>query len=286
MPQPNIIPHPIGWSILYLARNDRTTFEVLYWSSIVVLVLFTLGIGTRITGVLTWVVVVSFLANPAASFDGDYLLGILAFYLMLGHLFTGLWNGKREPLGMIFGPCDQMIFSRGKEAPRLSYSANFMMRMLQIHFAIIMVASGLHKLQIADWWAGVAFWYPLHPPFQTTPESLQREAMSASTSLFFLSAAAYIALAWQLTLPFFAWRSGRVWRVLLLGGATVGWAGALFLFKLPLFGPFIVIGCLSYLRPEEWSAVAEAAQWLIGKPAASAKPAAVKVAVAADGIKK
>ncbi len=117
----------------------------------------------RLTGILTWLVVVSFLANPATSYEADYLLGILAFYLMLGHLFT--WaNGTAIcspfPRRRVLGPCDQMIFcsppgcSRQGE-PRLSNAANFMMRLLQIHFAIIIVTSALHKLQIADWWAGL-----------------------------------------------------------------------------------------------------------------------------------
>jgi hypothetical protein len=283
----NLAPAPIGWSMLYLAGNDDQMFHVLYWASIVVLVLFTLGIGTRVTGVLTWIVVVSFLANPATSYEGDYLLGILAFYLMLGHLFTGLWNGNRSFLGIVFGPCDQMVFSCAKGEPRLSYAANFMMRMLQIHLAIIMVTSGLHKLQISDWWAGVALWYPLHPPFQTTAESLQREAGSAATTLFFLSAIQYAVLAWQLAFPFFAWRSGPTWRALLLGGAALGWVGSTWLFKLPLFGPFVFMACASFLRPEEWATAAKRVQWLVGSSAEKARPAAsTKVAVAVESIKK
>ncbi len=258
LPEPSIAPAPIGWSVLYLAGNSDQAFQILYWASIVVLVLFTLGIGTRVTGVLTWIIVVSFLANPAISYDADYLLGILAFHLMLGHLFTGVWNGNRSFLGLVFGPCDQMIFSRPGGEPRVSIAANFMMRLLQVHFAIIIVTSALHKLQIADWWAGVALWYPLHPPFQTTAEGLKGEAANASVTLFLLSAMEYAVLAWQLGFPFFAWRSGRRWRVLLFGGAAIGWAGSLLLYKLPLFGPFVFIACLSYLLPEEWAALATA----------------------------
>jgi hypothetical protein len=290
LPQPSIAPAPIGWSMLYLAGTSDQAFQVLYWASLVVLVLFTLGIGARVTGILTWIVVVSFLANPATSYEADYLLGILAFYLMLGHLFSGVWNGNRSFLGMVFGPCDQMVFARAKGEPRVSYAANFMMRLLQIHFAIIMLTSALHKLQLAEWWAGVALWYPLHPPFQQTAESLQREAANAPTVLFILSILGYAVLAWQLAFPFFAWRSGRVWRGLLLGGAALGWAGSSLLFKLPLFGPFVLIACLSFLRPEDWAALAKRVQWLIGSAAEKAKPAeparTVSAAVAKESIKK
>ena len=148
LPQPSIAPAPIGWSMVYLAGDSDQAFQILYWASIVVLVLFTLGIGTRITGVLAWIVVVSFLANPATSYEADYLLGILAFYLMLGHLFTGVWNGNRSFLGLVFGPCDQMIFARAGGELRVSIAANFMMRLLQIHVAIIILTSGV--AQAAD----------------------------------------------------------------------------------------------------------------------------------------
>src|SRR2546422_717370 len=44
-------PQPINWSIFYWADSNATLLHVLYWTSIVVLVLFTLGVCTRITSV-------------------------------------------------------------------------------------------------------------------------------------------------------------------------------------------------------------------------------------------
>jgi hypothetical protein len=255
--QQNLAPAPIGWSILYLAGENAPAFQALYWSSLAVLLLFTLGVATRLTSVLTWIIVVSFLANPATSYEGDYLLGILAFYLMLGHLLVGQWSGNLSLAERIFGARDDFVFARwlfptsAVERPA-SHGAQLMMRLLQIHFAIVILTSALHKLQIADWWAGVALWYPLHPTFSTTLESLRREAPNAGFTLFYLSLAQYVVLAWQLAFPLFAWRAGW-WRILLLGGAAIGWLGTFFLFKLPLFGPFVMLGCLSFLRPEEWA---------------------------------
>ena len=201
-------------------------------------------------------VVVSFLANPATLYDGDYLLVVLAFYLMIGHLLVGQWNGNLSLTERIVGSRHDFLFARwlfpSTEPRPLSYGANFMMRLFQIHFALIIVTSALHKLQMSDWWTGIALWYPLHPTFKTSLESLQREAPNASFTLFYLSLAQYLVLAWQLAFPAFAWRTGW-WRGLLLGGAVIGWLGAFFLFRLPLFGPFVFLGCLSFLRPEEWA---------------------------------
>ncbi len=252
---------PIGWSILYLANGNPAAFEAIYWGSIAVLLLFTLGVATRVTGVATWVIVVSFLYNPAASYEGDYMLAILAFYLMLGHLFAGFWNGDLSLAEKFLGSKRDFVFANvafGPEAdlPAPSMSANWMMRMMQIHFVIIMLANGLNKLQISDWWAGVAFWYPLHPPIQVTIDSIMRERPTAVSTLFWLSLLQYAAIAWQIGFPTFAWKPG--WpRAVLLGGAAVYWLGMAFMFRLPLFGPFVMIGCLSFLRPEEWAAVAD-----------------------------
>jgi hypothetical protein len=265
--QPDLAPVPIGWSILYLAGDSPERLQAVYWGSICVLALFTLGVATRITGVLTWVVVVSFVANPASSYEADYLLAILAFYLMIAYLLTGLRNGNLSITERILGSSGHILFLRPGGA-RPSCAANFVLRLMQIHLAMILVTSGLHKLQLADWWAGVAFWYPMHPPFQTTAESLRREMPNREATLFFLSLAEYLVLAWQIGFPLFAWRTGW-WRVLLLGGAAIGWLGVVLIYRLPLFGPFVFIGCLSFLRPEEWAWLGTHADAVVGRRAAA-----------------
>jgi hypothetical protein len=112
------------------------------------------------------------------------------------------------------------------------------------------LAGALHKLQAGDWWAGVAFWYPLHPPLETTPETIRAQAAHATAYLILLSLAQYAVLAWQLAFPVFAWR--RSWRPVLLAGALAGWAGSVFVYRQPLIGPVLLVGCLSYLTPAEW----------------------------------
>ena len=268
-------PVPIGWSIFYLAGSNRGLFDALYWGSLAIVGLFTLGLATCITGILTWVVVVSFLANPASSYDADFLLGIFAFYLMIGYALLGFWSGHLSPLEYVLGPNDAFVLrrwlgERRVRAASLSYAANVTLRLVQIHFAIIVITSGLHKLQMADWWAGVALWYPLHPPLQTTADQLMQERGTATVTLWFLSLIQYIALAWQITFPAFAWRGGR-WRVVLIGGAVLGWLGCFFVLGLPLFGPIYLIGCLSYLSADEWQRTAGRFGSRFG--ASAAKPA-------------
>jgi hypothetical protein len=270
---PDTVPAPIGWSALYLCRFNPALVHVLYWGSVAGLVLFTLGVATRLTSVLTWVAVVSFTANPALSYDADPLLGLLAFYLMVGYVLYGLWGGGRSPRERLLGPADTFLFARrGEGGRRPSYAANLAVRLLQVHFAIVLVVGGLHKLQVGDWWSGVALWYPLHPPFTTTAESIRAYRGGARFYLQMLSLVSYGVLAWQIGFPFFAWR--RRWRPVLLGGAALGWLGSAFVHRLPLFGPVLAIGCLSYLTPAEWQAVTGRLGGLFRRPGAARQPEA------------
>jgi len=250
-------PSPIGWSLFFIAGNQPALLTAFFWGGIVILVSFTAGLWPRITGTLSWLFVVSFLANPVTGGEADQLFAFFAFYLVLGYLLLGQWHGARTWLGRLVGP-DRVWPLRALPASGTpageggqSYAANLAVRLLQVHFAIVVVIGGLQKLQSGDWWSGVAFWYPLHPPFETMPERIQAEAASATSTLFWLSLAQYIYLGWELAFPFFAWR--KRWRPLLLGGAVIGWIGPLAIYRAPLFGPAYLFGCLAYLTPEEWS---------------------------------
>jgi hypothetical protein len=276
-----------GWSILYLFGSSPAWVNAVYWGSMILFLLFAMGLWTRITSVLTWLVVGSFIANPVTRLEAEPLLVVLAFYLMIGYLLQGQWNrdvswperilglGYRvSGMGWRYATADthSPIPDTRDPTPSPSVAANLAIRLLQVHFAIIIVISGLHKLQVGDWWSGVAFWYPLHPPYETTAASLETESLHASREFFFLSLAQYALLAWQLGFPLFAWR--RSWRWLLLGGVIVGWIGCLAIYKQPLFGPIYCIAALSYLTPDEWlwisDKVRNAASWIRGREAVTA----------------
>ena len=216
-----------SWSVLYLCWGSPLLLNAVYWLAVAVVVLFTLGLWTRVTGVLTYVVAVSFTANPAMAYDADPLLVLLAFYLMVGYLLFGQGRSGQSLVARLLGPKETWLFRRSPsadgETPPASAAANLAVRLLQVHFAIVMTASALHKLQVQEWWSGVAAWFYLHPPFHTTPEDVRGLAPYAESYLPILSAASYAALAWQLAFPVFAWR--RRWRPLLLGGAVLGLAG-------------------------------------------------------------
>ncbi len=255
LPKEMLPPHLFGWS-LYLLSDNPFLPTAVYWGSIAVLVLFTLGVATRLTGLLTWVVVVSHTANPALAYDADPLLVMLAFYLMVGYLLLRQRDASQSLVTRLLGPSPLGLFDpqiwTEKPRPR-SVGANLALRLFQINFAIAMVASALHKLQVKEWWNGQVPWFYLNRPFQTTPEQVQAYKIGAEDYLIYFSLATYLALAWQLFFPLFAWR--RSLRFILLGGGVLSWIAYSFFLPLPLIGPIFMIGCLGFLTPAEWLSV-------------------------------
>jgi hypothetical protein len=249
---PDLPPHLFSWSLTYLCGTNAALLAGVYWLSVAAILLFTLGLATRLTGVLTWVAVVSFTANPALYYDAEPLLLMLAFYLMLGYLLLGQWRPGQSLVNRLLGSKETWLFGRAAAPANASVGANLALRLFQAHFAMAMVASGLHKLQIREWWSGLAPWFYLNPPFATTDQQVKSYAADAGTFLTLFSLSAYVVLGWQLGFPAFAWRRSRAARAVLLGGATLAWVATTFFVPLPLFGPIMVVACLGYLTPAEW----------------------------------
>lgn len=235
-------PNLTGWSPLFIAATD-TLLTVLYAGSIAAVALFTLGIATRLTGVLTWLAAVAFTTNPASSFGGDALLLIFSLYLMLGYLFLGLRSSERSISTWLgnWGPRTQL------DAPP-SVAAGTVLRLMQVHVAIMLITSGLHKLQIGAWWAGVPLWFPLHPAFETTLSNLNFNSPNAY--MVWLSLGAYAILAWQISFPFVAWRPSFRWVV--LSGGLIAAIGCPLVYGLPLFGGLTLVGCLAFVQGSEY----------------------------------
>lgn len=245
-----------SWSLLYLVANNLGALHAVYWGSVAVLVLFTLGLFTRITAVLTWLIVVSFTANPLIEVDTDVFFRLIAFYLMIGYLLID-WLRTDLPLWeRVVTPFQHSVVAmfKGEESTPRSSAATVALRLLQVHFALAVVMMGLHKLQVAEWWGGFTFWYPLHRPSQTTAEAISELRPRSEAYLMTISLMAYVVLAWQIFFPTFAWRGGLC-RWVLLGGAVLGGIGLIAIYPIPLLGETFALLCLTYLTDFEWFAL-------------------------------
>ncbi len=280
---------PMNWSVLYLCGDSSAAVQAVYWASVAVLVLFTLGAACRLTALLTWLIVASFTSNPAMYEPADQLLTMLAFYLMLGYLLLGQYRRSQSWAGRVLGPRDAFLFPwrSGSRKPdqdlRGSYAAHLALRLFQVHFALLVFTSGLQKLQFAEWWSGVALWFPLHPPLETSEEELRTIASQAPRYLFFLSLAGYCVLAWQLLFPMFAWRK-HGWRLVLLGGAVAGCVGGALIGDMSWSGPTFVVASLCYVAPTEWRQLARRLAGLSGLLDLTGQPASpVRLAAGSRG---
>src|SRR5206468_4127366 len=134
------LPKPITWSLLYLAGNSAGLLQLIYWLSIAAVALFTLGVGTRLTAPLAWVIVASFAANPAFDDEADALLLMLTFYLGVGYLLLGWDAGRLSWAERLLGPRDAFLLgglSRDPR-PRASVGANLACRLIQVHLAVLL----------------------------------------------------------------------------------------------------------------------------------------------------
>ena len=124
------------------------------------------------------------------------------------------------------------------------------MRLLQVHFAVVVVTSGLHKLQFGDWWAGLASGIPLHPPFETDCRGASARWPRGERLPVLRSARRIPDAGLADRLPAVRLAAALAAGVARRGRARLGRLGL----RLPAAAvrAGLSIGCLSYLTPAEW----------------------------------
>ncbi len=230
---------PFSWGQRLIPASPAL-LGVVYLAALINGILFTLGRATRLTAPFAWLTVIAFTWNPLLYDGANSVLAILLLYLAVGYI--GMHFGLN--LGSPSAP-----FSRRGEPAQPSVFANLALRLIQVHFAIIIFMSLLHKLQDAEWWAGDALWYSIYTPFETNVGDLLRQSGQRGGLLTMLSLATYLTLAWQLTYPIQP--ATRLGRWVMIGGSAIGWIWCDLVAKQPLFGPAILIASLAACRRDE-----------------------------------
>jgi hypothetical protein len=217
--------HPIF--SLWFHVTDPVGMAVTHAVVIGIMVLFTVGLWTRVTSVLTWLAAVSYIhRTQQVLFGMDTMMNILLFYLMIGDSGAALsvdriikrYRAVKLSLQRS-GTVDAATLAYLHQPP-YSVSAGFALRLLQVHFCFIYMAAGLSKLKGAAWWNHNAYWDTLvNPEFTLIHyswyESLVRTAVS-SRPVYALMAAGGIFVTFfaELGLPFLVWTRMRPWVVM------------------------------------------------------------------------
>jgi hypothetical protein len=142
------------WSIFYHVESPKWVW-VIHISILISMLLFTLGLWTRVTSVLTWLGSLMYIQRLQNSmlFGMDTMTNLGLFYLMIAPCGAALsldrWlkvRRERQRLGSKYVP----------QPPEPMVSATFATRLIQINFCIIYFAAGTSKLLGTSWWNGTA----------------------------------------------------------------------------------------------------------------------------------
>ena len=156
---------------LWFHIGDPTEMAVAHGAILFVMFLFTIGLFTRVTAVLTWLAAVSYIhRTQQVLFGMDTMMNILLLYLMIGNCGAALSvdrllarrRAARAGLGRAGGPDDATRAFLA--APPKSVAAGFALRLTQVHFCIIYMAAGMSKLKGGSWWNTNAFWDTMANP--------------------------------------------------------------------------------------------------------------------------
>jgi hypothetical protein len=187
------------------------------------LFLFTIGFATRITGVVSWLGMISYIQRaPTTLFGMDTIMNVVVLYLIIGpsgaalsvdRLLLRYWRTARA-LGRHL-PAPSFL------RPEPSISANFALRLLQVHVCFIYMASGLSKLLGPSWWNGTAVWgtmanyefSPMHLKIYMT--GLQQLSAHRWMWELMITGATYFTLFFEVSFAFLVWNRRLGWIMVL-----------------------------------------------------------------------
>ena len=169
----------VGWG------ENFTLIRVVFFVWMVSTACLCLGLATRPSAVIVWVLAVSFSTlNPEAhNSKGDSVRDVILFYLMLC------------PCGAAWS-LDRLLQRRRGRLAGPIYVAPWPLRLLLIQLVIVYFFTGLIKLFSADWWRGDTLYYVLADLVLSRSSLAQLPVPS-----WFLRASTWFVLFWEVTFP-------------------------------------------------------------------------------------
>ena len=159
--------------------------------AILILIAYTVGWQTRITAILSFLIVVSYAHRAGGALFGlDQINGFLALYLGIG------------PCGQHYSLDAKLRTKRQQpEPPLASTTATISMRLIQCHLCIVYLFAGLGKLQGSTWWDGTAIWGAL--------ASYEYQTLDMTWLVYLpwlVNIITLVSVFWELSYAFMIWR--------------------------------------------------------------------------------
>ena len=256
---------------------DPQAMAVVHGIIVIISILFTIGLGTRLTSALLWFGSLCYIhRNPTILFGVDTMITILLLYLMFSpcgavysvdRLIAKWWVGAksgvvqwwyrllRMPAPSVIAPADPV-----PDVVPPSIAANVCMRLLQIHVCIVYLMSGLSKLLGPAWWNGSAIWLAV-ANFEFAPMQFEwylnfLRFLGSHQLLYdaFMSGGGMFTLAFEIGYAFLIWRPRLRW--VFLAAAILLHGGIGLFMGLKTFSLMMLVMNMAFLRKEE-------AEWIL-----------------------
>ena len=227
---------------------------VAHAAALVVFALLTVGLFSRVTSVLAFLIAVSYVNRvPGATFGFDDTIVMLAMYLMVGPCGAAWsvdsWLKRRRVNAS--RPTNESRRAGGDNpsapfrvthASPLSVSANVAIRLIQLHMCVIYLFAGLGKLQGAAWWNGTALWLAFaNAEYQTLDMTWLADHMLVVALM------THVTVFWEISFSALVWP--RLTRPLVLALALPLHLGIGICLGMMTFGLAMLIGCLAFVPP-------------------------------------
>ena len=215
----------LGWF------DSPTILMIVHVIGLIVIAMFTIGLWTRWTAMVTALLVISY-ANRAtgALFGLDQINAFLCIYLAIGNS-GGAWS------------IDQRIRSRRSLQGQGSDTwTRIATRLIQVHMCIVYLFAAIGKLQGDTWFNGEAIWGALASyEYQTLDMTWLSEHM------WLVAILTIGALAWELTYAALIWP--KLTRPIMLAIAIPIHLGIGMCMGMMTFGLIMLVGNLAFIEP-------------------------------------
>lgn len=243
---------PYAWSHFFWIDSISLLWAI-HLAALVVLAMFALGLWSRATSILAFLITVSY-ANrvPAAQFGLDNINGLLALYLMVGPsgacYSLDRWLADRKAAKLGRGGATQLTAVAKSTAATKSAGtakstgANIGIRLIQLHMCVIYLFAGLGKLKGDTWWDGTAMW------FAVANYEYQSIDMTWIADWPLLAALlTHTAVWWEATYPALVWP--RYTRPIVIALAVPLHLGIALFLGMMTFGLVMLIGNAAFISP-------------------------------------
>ena len=219
-----------AWSHLDWFAGSPTMLLVVHCVGMLVVLLFTAGIQTRVTAVLTAALAISYSNRSiGVDFGLDQILAFLCMYCAIGN------SGDACSI-------DRMLaFGKSVPVPPPSSTTNIAIRLIQVHLCIVYFFAAIGKLQGMTWWKGEAVWLAM-----ASYEYQQIDMTWLANYLPLVSAMTLISLFWELLYPALIWP--RLSRPIMLGIAVLVHLGIGLCMGMLEFGLVMLVANLAFLE--------------------------------------